>query len=141
MKDYILKTVAALVLPLVFVIGCYVIIHGHTSPGGSFAGGIIVALSFIGYATVYGLEKGKKKLPLSLLEKIESYGTLWYVVLGLVGIFKGVPFLGNRIAGFNLGEKGALYSSGLIFFLGLGVGIRVASTMVTLYYSMKEEES
>ena len=29
-------------------------------PGGSFAGGIIVGLSFIAFSTIYGIEKGRK---------------------------------------------------------------------------------
>lgn len=141
MKDFILKRVAAIILPLMFIYGIYVILHGHVSPGGSFAGGIIVGLSFIAFSTIYGLEKGQAKLPEKVLTWTESYGTLWYGIMGMVGIFKGVPFLANKLAGFDLGVPGTLSSGGLISLLGLGVGIRVASTMVTLFFTMKEEES
>lgn len=141
MRDFILKRIAAIILPLMCIYGIYVILHGHVSPGGSFAGGIIVALSFIAYSTIYGLERGKAKLPERILILVESLGTLWYVVLGLVGIFKGLPFLANKLAGFDMGVPGTLSSGGLISLLGIGVGIRVASTMVTLFFTMMEDES
>ncbi|HHU91335.1 MAG TPA: sodium:proton antiporter [Clostridiaceae bacterium] len=140
MKDFILKRMASIILPFICIYGFYVILHGHVSPGGSFAGGIIVGLSFIAYSTIYGIEKGRKKLPEKVLVAAESYGTLWYGIMGLVGIIKGVPFLANKLAGVDLGVPGTLNSGGLISFIGFGVGIRVASTMVTLFFTMMEEE-
>ena len=44
MKDFILKRVIAIILPLICIYGFYVILHGHVSAGGSFAGGIIVEI-------------------------------------------------------------------------------------------------
>ena len=141
MRDFILKRGAAIILPFICIYGFYVILHGHVSPGGSFAGGIIVGLSFIAYSTIYGIEKGRVKLPEKVLTWTESYGTLWYGIMGMVGIVKGAPFLANKLAGVDLGAPGALSSGGLISLIGLGVGIRVASTMVTLFFTMMEEES
>jgi multicomponent Na+:H+ antiporter subunit B len=141
MKDFILKRIVAIIIPLICIFGFYVILHGHVSPGGSFAGGIILGLSFIAFSTIYGLEKGRAKLPEKVLVWVESYGTLWYGIMGMVGILKGVPFLSNKLAGFNLGVPWSLSSGGLISLLSLGVGIRVASTMVTLFFTMREEES
>lgn len=141
MKDFVLKRVAALLLPFIQMYGLYVIFHGHVSPGGSFAGGIVVGLSFIAYATIYGLKRGRARLPESVTTLTESYGTLWYGVMGIAGILKGAPFLANKLAGIDLGEPGALFSGGLIGLIGLGVGIRVASTVVTLFFTMMEEES
>lgn len=57
MKDFILKRISAVILPFICIYGFYVILHGHISPGGSFAGGIIVGLSLIAFATVYGMKK------------------------------------------------------------------------------------
>lgn len=141
MRDFILKRAAALILPFIFVYGIYVILHGAVSPGGSFAGGIIVGLSFVAFATIYGIEKGKAKLPEQVLVWTESYGTLWYGLMGMVGLGRGVPFLANKLAGVDLGTPGTLSSGGLIPLIGLGVGIRVASTIVTLFFTMMEEES
>ena len=141
MRDFILKRVAALLLPFIQMYGLYVILHGHVSPGGSFAGGIVVGLAFIAFTTIYGLERGKAKVPEEVTTLVESYGTLWYGIMGMVGIFKGAPFLANKLAGIDLGVPGTLSSGGLISLISIGVGIRVASTMVTLFFTMMEEES
>lgn len=139
MKDFILKRIASTLLAFISMYGIYVILHGHVSPGGSFAGGIIVGLSFIAFSTIYGINNGKAKLPENTLVWVESYGTLWYGIIGMIGIVKGAPFLANKLAGLKLGIPGALSSGGMISLLGIGVGIRVASTMVTLFYTMMEE--
>lgn len=141
MRDFIVKRIAAIIVPFICMYGFYVILHGSSSAGGSFAGGIILGLGFISFATVYGIERGQAKLPEKVLIWIESYGTLWYGIIGMVGIFRGAPFLANKLAGVNLGTPESLSAGGLISLLGLGVGIRVASTMVTLFFTMKGEES
>jgi multicomponent Na+:H+ antiporter subunit B len=140
-RDFVLKRVAAFLLPFIQMYGLYVIFHGHVSPGGSFAGGLVMGLAFIAFVTIYGLERGRAKLPENVTTLAESYGTLWYGLMGMVGIFKGAPFLANKLAGVDLGVLGALSSGGLISLIGLGVGIRVASTMITLFFAMREEES
>ena len=100
-----------------------------------------MGLSFIAFSTIYGIEKGRAKIPDKVLTWTESFGTLWYGLMGLVGIFKGVPFLANKLAGVDLGLPGALFSGGIIFYIGLGVGIRVASTMITIFFTLMEDQS
>ena len=139
MRDFIVKRIVAIIVPFIFIYGFYVILHGSSSAGGSFAGGIILGLGFIAFATIYGTESGKKMLPDKVLIFIESYGTLWYGIIGMIGIIKGGPFLANKVAGINLGSPGSLTSGGIISLLGLGVGLRVASTMITLFFTMKGE--
>ena len=43
----IVKKTTQLIAGLIFMYGIYVIIHGHLTPGGGFAGGVIVAGSLI----------------------------------------------------------------------------------------------
>ncbi len=140
MTDFVLKRIVALILPFVQMLGFYVIFHGHLSPGGSFSGGIITALSLIGFSLVFGLERGQEKISERLMGLIESFGALWYGAMGLVGILRGTTFLMNKAAGVPLGEPGKLYSGGLILLITLGVGLKVASTMVTLFTALMEEE-
>ncbi|HZJ78116.1 MAG TPA: MnhB domain-containing protein [Clostridia bacterium] len=140
MSDFILKRMASIILPFLSIYGLYVILHGHISSGGSFAGGIIVGLSVIGFSTVYGIKKGREKIPEKMLVYTESYGTLWYGLLGLVGILKGAPFLSNKLAGISLGTPGTLFSGGLITLIGFGVGLRVASTVITLFFNLMDDD-
>ena len=139
MLDFILKKVVLILLPFIQMFGIYVIFHGHLSPGGSFAGGIIVAVGFICYSLVFGAEQGQEKIPHKITNLIESFGTLWYGLLGLVGVFRGAGFLLNKGA-VAVGQPGNLFSGGLIFLITFGVGLKVASTMVTLFFTLTEEE-
>lgn len=141
MRDFIFKRIIILIAPFISMYGFYVILHGASSAGGSFAGGIIWAIGVILFSTIYGLEEGQEKILEKVLIWIESYGTLWYGIIGMIGIIKGVPFLANKLAGINLGTPGSLASGGIISLLGLGVGIRVASTMITIFFTMKGDES
>lgn len=141
MRDSIFKRIATLIVPFICIFGFYVILHGSVSAGGSFAGGIILGLAIIVFSTVYGIEKGQEKVPEKVLVWIESYGTLWYIIIGMIGIINGVPFLSNKLAGVNLGAPGSLASGGTLLLLGFGVGTRVASTMITIFFTMREDES
>lgn len=140
MSDFVLKRMVALLLPFVQMFGLYVIFHGHLSPGGSFSGGIVTGLGLIAFSLVFGLERGHEKVSERMMGLIESFGALWYGAMGLVGILRGTSFLMNKGSGIPLGEPGKLYSGGLILLITLGVGLKVASTMVTLFTALMEEE-
>lgn len=141
MRDFIFKRIAAIIISFICIYGFYVILHGASAAGGSFAGGIILGLAAIVFSTIYGLKKGKKKFPEKVLFCIESYGTLFYGIIGMIGIINGAPFLANKLAGIDLGIPGTLTSGGLIGLLGFGVGIRVANTLLILFFTMEGAES
>ncbi len=140
MTDFVLKRIVALLLPFVQMFGMYVIFHGHLSPGGSFSGGIITGLGLIAFSLVFGLDRGTEKITDRMTTLIESFGALWYGAMGLVGVLRGSAFLMNKGSGVPLGEPGKLYSGGLIILITLGVGLKVGSTMVTLFTALMEEE-
>ncbi|HRR94271.1 MAG TPA: MnhB domain-containing protein, partial [Bacteroidales bacterium] len=50
----IVKETTRLLAGLIFLYGIYIIIHGHLTPGGGFAGGVVVAGSFILLILAYG---------------------------------------------------------------------------------------
>jgi len=140
LRDFLLKRIVFLVLPFIQMYGLYVVFHGHLSPGGSFAGGIIIGLSFICFSLVFGLERGLEKMSDDVSVTIESFGSIWYGAIGLVGVLRGANFLINKGSGVPLGQPGHLLSGGLILLITIGVGMKVASTMVTLFYSLTEED-
>ena len=57
---FIVKTVTRLTLSFILLYGLYMALHGRTSPGGGFAGGVIVALSFVHIMLAFGREKALK---------------------------------------------------------------------------------
>lgn len=140
MPDRILREITAIILPFIQMYGIYIIMHGHLSPGGGFAGGMILGMSMVLYMLVFGLDSCLRKVPHRMSSVMESMGTLWYGAVGLVGIIRGTNFLMNKGAGIPLGTPGELFSSGLIVIITIGVGIKVASTMLSLFYSLIEED-
>jgi len=136
MEDLVVRSVSRLIVPFIQLYGLYVIFHGHLSPGGGFAGGAIVASSMILYGLSFNLEAGSRKLSHDASSLLESGGALWYLAVGMAGIALGSNFLANKIAGIDVGTPGQLFSSGIIFLLAVGIGAKVASTMITLFYSL-----
>lgn len=136
----ILRIVVRLLIPFIQLYGLYVIAAGHLGPGGGFAGGTIIGASMILYALTFDVCSGLEKLSHERASFLESIGAVWYVVLGLFGILIGGNFLANGQIGLPQGEAGRLISGGLIPLIAFGIGIKVAVTVISLYYSMVEEE-
>lgn len=140
MNDLIVKTIVRWVIPFIQLFGVYVVFYGHVSFGGGFSGGALIGASLILYAVTFGLKASKKMVPHKRSQWMESLGILWYIALGLVGILTMDSFLGNKSAGFYMGEAGQLLSSGIIPLLTIGIGVKVASTMITLFQKIVEEK-
>lgn len=139
MNDIILKTITKLLFPFILLFGFFIIMHGHITPGGGFSGGAIVSAGFVLYTLTYGLHAAEAKLPHHILKLVETAGVLWYILVGLVGAVTIGSFLSNASAGFPLGEAFSLLSSGMIALLTIGIGIKVASTMITLFRTLIED--
>ncbi|RQD73866.1 MAG: sodium:proton antiporter [Candidatus Syntrophonatronum acetioxidans] len=140
MEDIIVRMVGRISVPFIQVYGFYVILHGHLTPGGSFSGGAILGSSMILFALAFNLERGHKKLTHEASTLLECGGASWFAILGLVGVYAGVNFLANQAAGFYMGIPNTLVSAGAIPLITLGLGLKVASTVVTLFYSLAEVE-
>lgn len=139
MDDVILREITTMMIPFIQMYGLYIIAHGHLSPGGGFAGGTVLAISMILYTLASGLDQSLKKIPHKVSSTMESFGATWYAAIGLVGVLRGANFLMNRGAGVPLGRPGQLFSSGLVMIITVGVGLKVASTVLSLFHTLVEE--
>ncbi len=140
-NDIIIKSITRLVIPFIQVYGIFIILHGHVSPGGGFAGGALIGTSLVLYTIVFGIDASKRKFSHRVSEYAESGGILFYDFLGLIGLVLTGSFLTNIEAGFPLGNPGTILSGGMIPLLMVGIGIKVASTFITLFHILIEEES
>ena len=68
----IVKKITQIIAPLIFMFGLYVIIHGHLTPGGGFAGGVVLAGAFILQILANGEILPKLREEESGLEFLES---------------------------------------------------------------------
>jgi len=138
MDDKILKTIVINLTPFIQIFGLYVIFHGHLSPGGGFAGGTIIGVSFILCRIALGKEFIQKKLKFSLLIRFLTIGVFLY------GVVKGYIFIsgGNDLNWPTppLGVPGSILSGGFLLPLNIIVGIVVAVTMYFFYCLFEEGE-
>lgn len=129
----IVRTISRLLFPFTFLFGIYIIVHGHLTPGGGFQGGVILAASVIMLLLAYGIERAQAKVNVLQAELSESLGGLILVGLGLLGIVLGITFLKNVLP---FGELGHIFSAGNLPVLNIGVSIKVAAGLLTIFYAM-----
>ena len=112
-----------LVFPLTMVYMCYIILHGHLSPGGGFQGGVLIVGVFLMIYFANGYEATANAISFNLLHEAEGVASVAYVALAMMGIAVGAQFCENIL--YTHGTIGDLYSSGTIFWMNLTVGIKV----------------
>jgi multicomponent Na+:H+ antiporter subunit B len=140
LEDQITRLTSRLVVPFIQVYGIYIILHGHLSPGGGFSGGAIFGASLVLIALSFNLSTGAKRISHTAASLLESGGALGFALIGLTALLLGNAYLANRAAGFPVGLAGQLFSGGVIPLITLFIGMKVASTMVTLFYNLIEGE-
>lgn len=66
----IIKTVTRLTMGFILIYGIYIGTSGHTSPGGGFTGGVILALAFVHIMLAFGKEAALRKLRANTLRMV-----------------------------------------------------------------------
>jgi len=140
MNNRLLHTIVKMLLPVIIVYGIFIVLHGHLTPGGGFSGGAILGTALVLYGLAFGQEASLKIFPESVSKYLESGGVLAIVVIGLVGLFVGGYFLSNAATGVPLGTPGDLLSGGIIPLLMIAIGLKVGSTLMTLFNALLEDE-
>ena len=130
-----------MVIPLTMVYMCYIILHGHLSPGGGFQGGVLVVGVFLMIYFAHGYRVMADAISFNLLHEAEGVASVVYVALAMMGIAAGAQFCQNIL--YTHGNIGDLYSSGTIFWMNLTVGIKVMTgigSIVLLMLGLVNEE-
>src|SRR6056297_25222 len=137
----IVKKVAQLMSGIIFVYGIYIVVHGHLTPGGAFAGGIVLAGAFILLILAFGSEVIRLKKEETGSSITESLSILLTLILAIGGLFIGTKVFFNNY--LPKGEVGELISAGLIPIYNILIGIEVAAAIITIFLALvifKEEE-
>jgi multisubunit Na+/H+ antiporter MnhB subunit len=128
----IVKTITRLTVGLILLYGIYIILHGHVSPGGGFAGGVIVALSFVHLMLAYGKDAALKKLPKSAMSLFESAGAIMFLVIALLGFTGGYFFLNF----LNKGDPFRLFSAGTIPLANIAISLKVGAGLFAIFAAL-----
>ncbi|UCG35381.1 MAG: hypothetical protein JSW17_00855 [Candidatus Omnitrophota bacterium] len=128
----IVKTITRLTVGLILLYGIYIVSHGHVSPGGGFAGGVIIALSFIHLMLAYGKEVAFKRLSRTVASFFESLGAIMFLVIAILGFTGGYFFL-NFIA---KGEPFKLFSAGIIPLCNIAICLKVGAGLFGIFVAL-----
>jgi multicomponent Na+:H+ antiporter subunit B len=128
----IVKTITRLTVGIILLYGIYIVLHGHVSPGGGFAGGVIIALSFIHLMLAYGKETALKKMSKTAMSFFEGLGAVMFLGIALLG-FTGGYFLLNFI---SKGKPFALFSGGIIPLCNIAIGLKVGAGLFAIFTAL-----
>lgn len=124
-----LTACAALVSPFTLLLGIYVVLHGHLTPGGGFQGGVVAAsgVLLLYLAGEYReMHRVAADHPVALAEVA---GASAFAIIALFPLLQGEPYLCNLLP---LGIKGDLVSAGQLPVFNCAVGLEVASAFLLL---------
>lgn len=137
----IVKKAAQLMSGIIFIYGIYIVIHGHLTPGGAFAGGILLAGAFILLILAFGSEIISLRKEETGSSLSESFAILLALAVAVLGFFFGTKVFFNNY--LPTGELGELFSAGVIPIYNTLIGIEVAAAILTIFLALiifKEEE-
>ncbi|MBN2585661.1 MAG: MnhB domain-containing protein [Candidatus Fermentibacteraceae bacterium] len=123
-KTTILDLISRKLAPFMLLFGLYLLTYGHTSPGGGFQGGVVIASGVILLFVAQGVDAAEMLFPFASLSRVETAAFLVFLGAGIAGILAGVGFLGNPMA---LAEVRAVPRVGMSLVLNLIIGIEVGS--------------
>lgn len=129
-QQIILRVVAKMMIPLILIFALYVQFHGDYGPGGGFQAGVIFAAGIILYTMLFGLSNAQRVFKRLTLERFTALGVLLY---GSVGV--ACLLLGGNFLDYNVLRHDPIHGQHLgILLVELGVGITVASVMITIFF-------
>lgn len=121
-SSQLLRTGAKLIFPAILVLGAYVFIHGHLTPGGGFQGGAIIATGFLLMFLAYK----DYHVSHNALMWFESLAGVLFVSVGIWGLISDGSFLQNAL---GTGVLNDLVSGGVIPIIYIAVGFKVAAEL------------
>ncbi len=119
----LVQTGSKFLFPLVVLLGIYVFVHGHLTPGGGFQGGAIIATGFLLMLIAYQ----KYHVGHAMLTWVESLAGITFVTIGIWGLLTGGTFLDNSY--FPAGTLNSLISGGAIPIIYIAVGFKVGAEL------------
>ncbi len=131
---FILLAAADLLFPLLVIVGLYIVLHGHLTPGGGFQGGVVLAAAF--FLPLLG--RPRNALDHAVIGWIEGLAGAVFVGIGLWALAARGEFLAPLL---GKGTLGALFSAGTLPLLYIAVGLKVGAEIAGLMSTLQETEA
>lgn len=131
----IVKTIARLLAPLMLLVGLYIVVHGHLTPGGGFQGGVMLASTLVLLLLAFGLNFIESKLGFKQTEMLKGFSTGMIVVVALVGLIFGT-WLFKNVGVYWYGVPGEVFSAGSLILYNIWEGTHVAVAFLIVFYCL-----
>jgi multicomponent Na+:H+ antiporter subunit B len=120
------------VVLFIFAYAACLVLTGHTSPGGAFAGGVAIGLLVPLFFAAFGLQVAERRISTSTAHLGRIGGLLGFLTLGAIALVLGRGFLEN----FLPKVSGHLTMAGIIILLMISIGILVGYEISLILYYM-----
>lgn len=131
----IVQVVARWTLVLIVVYGFGVAFYGHLTPGGGFAGGVVVACGFVLATLAFGGRAGPAAAFHRRVAALEAAGALTYLGMAAIGWTVGhfMQAWTPRGAAFTLASAPFLVVLNLAILLKVGAGLFAGFMVLVLF--------
>jgi len=129
----IVKNTTRLVAGFIALFGAYIVLYGHVTPGGGFAGGVIVAGALVLVVLAFGERFSREVISHEVVRTSDAVGALAFLGVALLGYLAGAFF-----ANFPdwLGTPGNLLSAGTIPISNLAIGVKVGAGLFGVFLAL-----
>lgn len=130
----IVKEVTKLISGFIFLYSIYIILYGHLTPGGGFAGGVILACGLVLLLLSFGREFTQTVYGPRGTAFWDVFGALCFLTVALLGYALGGVFFRN----FLHREPGdfTLLSGGIIPVCNVAIGIKVGAGLAGAFLAL-----
>ena len=129
---FIVKSITRILVAIIFLFGIYITVYGHLTPGGGFAGGIMLACGLILITLAFGKNTALKKLSDFWASLLDNLGALTFWSLALLGYTGGYFFM-NFI---ERSDPFGLFSAGTILFANIAIGLKVFASIFAVFLTL-----
>lgn len=131
--DVIVKSVSRILFPFILLLGIYIAVHGHLTPGGAFPAGTIIATGFALLVIAYTEADVEHKLTKHALIDMKSVAGIILVILILnIGYVSRFDLLFTQ-------SFFELWSGGFTPFLNVSGMFMVITALVMIIYTLMRE--
>lgn len=129
----IVRTVARWLKGFILLYGISIVLYGHITPGGGFAGGVVIASAFILLTLAQGERRGLLFFSKGAASILDSVGVLVFLAIAVAGmLWVGGVFFENFLVTKEQ-ARFTLFSGGVIPLSNIGLGLKVASSLFLVF--------
>lgn len=137
MNLLILQTTLRLLQPLLLMFSIFLLLLGHNSPGGGFAGGLLLSLVFALHTIAFDVEEARKALRINPRLLI-AVGLALAVLSGIIGLFAGKAFMKGLWVKIPIEQLGEIHLGTPLVF-DTGVYLVVCGVTLLIVFSLAED--